>query len=746
MLFAMPISLKPVLANEWRLVEFRSGTASYSHAFRRDLRLERLPADLAVRSVTSGDGPRVCLAATVGPSRAELATILQGAAEPFDAAVIDFPGRADEPADLVAQFFRSRGLSVTVGCVLSSRFGDAQARFRVVVLGHRDRVPTLPAADVPPPAARSICDAVVDDALWVHLDSASWHAIPVGRNRDEPYSPALAGEFVGLPVGGPPPRIYVWSLDGPVPSITTEICYRPDAISGETQRWRGPLVYDNRSGVDGAASVRMLSDAEIFRLQGSLVDPLGFTGVSYESAVRAALVRGAPPLLASQLLASVLNHPSADHVGRAPTAAGSAGPVRGTASFSPAEQYQLDASDLHRCGGPKRKGPDLHGQLRDQIGTLLAGGQAEGTQAGYRIGWRQWEIFCSGRDFGPQCVFDVRVPEERAEVENALIDYVGILHFVMHRAAGTIRLKVAAVRYGHLTRRLGDPTSQLQAPALSVALESIRRLAPKPRKKLPVTPKAIRIVAPFFDQFFPRGTKLQKLEGRSVVHVGFFYLARQGEMLYDAGIPERAYRSRDIAPKVNGSYVHWDQVFALTSDARCACNVDLTVYFKSSKTDQDALGALRTHRCGCWFGHRAGDAVEPAPSCVVCTVIEYMRERLQHEKYDPDALFFPSWTRAKLARAVKALMTFAEGPETASATDTHSLRIGGCTALYGATENIDLARRWGRWNPASPMPFLYSWDVVGPSGRGIAAAMSEVNFSLHDALVRATKPSAHPLA
>ena len=124
-------------------------------------------------------------------------------------------------------------------------------------------------------------------------------------------------------------------------------------------------------------------------------------------------------------------------------------------------------------------------------------------------------------------------------------------------------------------------------------------------------------------------------------------------MLYDRGLPERAFRLRDVAPKVNGSYVPWDGVFPLTSGERCACNVDLTVYFKSSKTDQDALGALRTHRCGCWFGHVAGDSVESSPSCVVCTITEYLRERLQHEKYDPDALLFPSWTRTKLATAVK---------------------------------------------------------------------------------------------
>ena len=205
-----------------------------------------------------------------------------------------------------------------------------------------------------------------------------------------------------------------------------------------------------------------------------------------------------------------------------------------------------------------------------------------------------------------------------------------------------------------------------------------------------------------------------------------------------------------MAIKLNGSYVTWDEALGLSVEQRRKCHVDLTAYFKSSKTDQDAMGALRTHRCGCYSCLDDDRVTDPAAAtsdhvCVVCTMLEHVACIREEGPLDPDALLFPSVTRAKLSKAVKGLMIFVEGKSAGDATDTHSLRIGGCTALYGATENVDIARRWGRWHPSSQMPFLYSWDVIGPRGRGIAADMASFDFSLHDALIRATRPGEHPL-
>ena len=63
---------------------------------------------------------------------------------------------------------------------------------------------------------------------------------------------------------------------------------------------------------------------------------------------------------------------------------------------------------------------------------------------------------------------------------------------------------------------------------------------------------------------------------------------------------------------------------------------------------------------------------------------------------------------------------------------THSLRIGGATALYQFTKDAETVRRFGRWTPGSPMVFLYSWDIV-PTSTSTTRGMSQVDFELSDA-------------
>ena len=63
---------------------------------------------------------------------------------------------------------------------------------------------------------------------------------------------------------------------------------------------------------------------------------------------------------------------------------------------------------------------------------------------------------------------------------------------------------------------------------------------------------------------------------------------------------------------------------------------------------------------------------------------------------------------------------------------THSLRIGGATALYQFTKDAETVRRFGRWTPGSPMVFLYSWYIV-PTSTSTTRGMSQVDFELSDA-------------
>ena len=59
---------------------------------------------------------------------------------------------------------------------------------------------------------------------------------------------------------------------------------------------------------------------------------------------------------------------------------------------------------------------------------------------------------------------------------------------------------------------------------------------------------------------------------------------------------------------------------------------------------------------------------------------------------------------------------------------SHSLRIGGATALYHHFQDIDIVRRWGRWR--SNAFHAYLWDAR-EQGAGVAAAMAADRTVLH---------------
>ena len=59
---------------------------------------------------------------------------------------------------------------------------------------------------------------------------------------------------------------------------------------------------------------------------------------------------------------------------------------------------------------------------------------------------------------------------------------------------------------------------------------------------------------------------------------------------------------------------------------------------------------------------------------------------------------------------------------------SHSLRIGGASALYHATNDIEVVRRFGRW--ASDSVHAYLWDSVDQT-KGMANKMAADTAQIH---------------
>ena len=60
--------------------------------------------------------------------------------------------------------------------------------------------------------------------------------------------------------------------------------------------------------------------------------------------------------------------------------------------------------------------------------------------------------------------------------------------------------------------------------------------------------------------------------------------------------------------------------------------------------------------------------------------------------------------------------------------ESHSRRIGGASALYHATGEIEMVKRFGRW--LSGAFHVYLWDS-DEQGKGVAAKMAKDEATIH---------------
>ena len=138
---------------------------------------------------------------------------------------------------------------------------------------------------------------------------------------------------------------------------------------------------------------------------------------------------------------------------------------------------------------------------------------------------------------------------------------------------------------------------------------------------------------------------------------------------------------------------------------------------------------------GCLRSHSAvaiGIEAEQAKVCPVRAMWRFLKLRKQlRPKADPSEPLFPDWSADRLRKVLRFVMSAVEGVE-ADSCGTHSLRIGGATALYASCKDIDLVRRFGRWSPGSAMPWLYAWDVI-PTSAATSKGMAEIVFELSSA-------------
>jgi len=326
---------------------------------------------------------------------------------------------------------------------------------------------------------------------------------------------------------------------------------------------------------------------------------------------------------------------------------------------------------------------------------------ADSTQKTYEQGWRWWELFCRRRGVNP-VMYD---PANHKIDEQLLLDYVWRLYHNLHRAHGTIKLYLAAVKARHVC--LGCPGLEPLMPRVYMTLDGIKRRQGGISRRKAVTVEMLRALHASLD--------IERDPGHamiwSAVLLAWFFLLRSSEYAApdgSASIGAKGVRGADLVPKLKGEPVG---SFALADE------VVLTI--RGSKTDQFNRGEVRNH-------FRSGDNTLDVVGGLAC----YEKHAPHRFKGSEATNWLFRWAGgAPLTRAqVQAHLCVAAEQVGLKGEDlgSHSLRFGGASALYNAFRDTGMVQRWGRW--ASCCFQLYIWEARAAAS-GVSSEMIKADFN-----------------
>ena len=291
--------------------------------------------------------------------------------------------------------------------------------------------------------------------------------------------------------------------------------------------------------------------------------------------------------------------------------------------------------------------------------------------------------------------------------EDQLLQYVTHLRRTMRRKHSTIKQKIGAIADRHALAKRVDLLSDM--PLLGRAMRTAKREDGASPLKVPASPPVIRRALQI-----TRGRLSRKdaIVARAVLTTGFTFMLRCGEFL------SRDARGVDDAKVIRGVDVSLRTAVGPVEKGKEESAEEMWVYQRSAKADQAGEGSVIAHT------RVTGTAQEMCPVDAMVDLVRAFPKRTRSEAGLP--LF--RWSNGEPVQRIEVRDTLrvaaaAEGLP-ADRVHVHSLRLGGATALWGATGNLQLVQRLGRWR--SDAVHRYLWET-GNLTRGLAQRMAETS-------------------
>ena len=358
-------------------------------------------------------------------------------------------------------------------------------------------------------------------------------------------------------------------------------------------------------------------------------------------------------------------------------------------------------------GKPTLGGANYHRWLEEQKLGALMQKLSEGTRLGYESAWRQWVAYRTLQEKAP--LLEGRDREERRQDEEDLITFVVYFAQVLSRSYSTLQQKLYAIRYAHLVAGYNDPLQH--RVRLWTTLAGLKKAQDGVKRKIPVTPRMLE----WLMEHLAKGVALRAADAAVVggaITTAFFFMLRASEYLanpHKAQSLKGVLRGADIAGRTGNTDV-----------ARLEEAEEIVIHLRRSKTDQYNEGCTRNH-------FKSGGALCPVGG--LAKMQRHFPQRFGAGREVGEPLF--RWADGSLVtreeiQGYLQLAALADGWE-AGDVGSHSLRIGGATAMAHVVKDWNIVKRFGRWS--SDIFQRYLWDAhegMASISAGMAADKSEL--------------------
>ena len=350
---------------------------------------------------------------------------------------------------------------------------------------------------------------------------------------------------------------------------------------------------------------------------------------------------------------------------------------------------------------------NVQAQVEEWLEEHMDGDKAVSTKKAYQSAWEKWCDW-SRRQGWPTPYLSHR--EDPVVNENKLLGYLGYLGWLGVSIA-SLKQAVFAIKDAHKRAGHGDSTGKMYR--LWIVLNSVERQSVKKPRRLGVTVPMLKWIGNQLEAGAASYGEL-KVDCRmlqAALLTAWFFMLRAKEFSDSSGV--------DVEMILRGQDVQIGKRQPKEGDTEGP--EEVTIQFRKTKADQEAFGTCKTML-----------ATGVKHVCVV-EAMKKFQEAAPRRFDGPEAhqpLF--RWASGQVLRRLEVQNILQKSAKAvglpAERFQSHSLRIGGASALYQATGEIELVKRTGRWTSSAVHRYLHdSGDVL----KGLAEKMANVDQYIH---------------